>query len=142
MTSKRETVLAALHTALESGVTPTIARNDPLPTTVPNGALVIMFDGDPGEPEVSMSPLTYHYDHVVEVVVIVQARTGRDAALDAVLVEIGAAAIADRTLGGLAEFVEPQAPVLDDQAVYGGETIKAATVPIIVTYGVTADPLS
>ena len=55
--SKREDVLTALFAALAGVGGATVARNLALPTRIPAAGLVIMRDGTPGEPEVSLSPL-------------------------------------------------------------------------------------
>lgn len=58
MTCKRETVLAALHTRLQTLAAP-VLRGDVLPERIPAIGLIILRDGKPGEPEVMLSPLTY-----------------------------------------------------------------------------------
>ncbi|AET73297.1 hypothetical protein EMVG_00011 [Emiliania huxleyi virus PS401] len=141
MPSERETILAALFSQLSGSMTVAINRNDPLPTKVPATGLAIMRDGDPGEPEVSMSPLRYHYEHVVEVEAYFEAATGRDTGLDAVCAQIGAAIALDRTLGGLCDWIETGAPDTDDLALDGAESLKAAIVPLTLHYAV-ADPLT
>ena len=65
-------------------------------------------DGDPGEPEVTLSPLRYHYQHRAEIEAVVQG-TDLDAAFDTLTASIGAAIAADRTLGGLCDWVEAEA---------------------------------
>jgi len=53
---------------------------------------------------------------------------------------IGTALAADRTLGGLCDWVEAQAPQPVDMPVEGAAALKAAIIPVILTYS-TADPL-
>jgi len=65
--------------------------------TVPADGLLILRDGEPGEPEVTLSPLAYHYQHRVEIEAVVQG-ADRDAAFDALNAGIGASLTADRTL--------------------------------------------
>lgn len=58
MPSKSETVLQALEAAL-TGSLPAgakLLRNAYLPERIPSAGLVILRDGDPGEPEPLMSP--------------------------------------------------------------------------------------
>lgn len=146
MSSKRERILAALMAALEASLLPSAARaverGSPLPTTIPRGGLVILRDGEPGEPEVTLSPLAYHYSHRAEAEVFVQAdQATRDEKFDALAVKIGEAVAADRTLGGLCDWVEAQAPRPADLPVEGGAPIKAAIVPIALYY-TTTDPLT
>ena len=66
MASKRETVLAAVK-ALVAAALPgaEVKRNLAKAERIPPGGLVVIRDGDPGEPEVCLSPLTYLYSHRV-----------------------------------------------------------------------------
>lgn len=72
-----------------------------LPERIPAAGLIILRDGPPGEPEVTLSPVRYHYQHRAELEVVVQAGSGRASAFDGLIAAIGAAHKADRTLGGL-----------------------------------------
>jgi len=73
MPTPRETILQALLAALQSVPNATILRGAILPERIPAGGLLILRDGDPGTPEVTLSPLQYHYEHRAEIEVIVQA---------------------------------------------------------------------
>ena len=66
MPTPRETILAALHARL-SALPATALRGEVLPERVPAGGLLILRDGEPGEPEVTLSPLRYHYQHRAEI---------------------------------------------------------------------------
>ena len=140
--SAREAALKALHDVLQGLSGPTVRRNDPLPAKVPSGGLVILRDGDPGEPDVVLSPLTYHWRHAAEVEVLVQeaAPAARDAALDAILQGIAVAIAADPSLGGKVDYAAPGAPEIVDEAVEGATTIKAALVHVVLEYA-SANPL-
>jgi len=136
--SLRESILAALNARL-SALPATNLRGEVLPERVPAGGLLILRDGEPGEPEVTLSPLIYHYQHRAEIEAVVQG-TDRDAAFDALCVNVGAALAADRTLGGLCDWIEAEAPQPVDLPVEGGASLKAAVIPVILHYS-TADPL-
>jgi len=71
MPTPRETILAALHARL-SALPATAVRGEVLPERVPAGGLLILRDGEPGEPEVTLSPLRYHYQHRAEIEAVVQ----------------------------------------------------------------------
>src|SRR5690606_21286886 len=101
--------------------------------------LLILRDGDPGEPEVTLSPLRYHYQHHAEIEAIVQGAS-RDTTFDTLCASIGEALAADRTLSGLCDWVEAEAPQPVDLPVEGAATLKAAVIPVILHYS-TADPL-
>ena len=81
MPTTRETILQALHALLQTQPAP-VLRGEVLPERVPAAGLLILRDGDPGEPAVTLSPLRYHYQHRAEIEAVVQAGTGRDAAFD------------------------------------------------------------
>lgn len=139
MPTPRETILTALHARL-SALSATALRGEVLPERVPGAGLLILRDGEPGEPEITLSPLRYHYQHRAEVEAVVQG-ADRDAAFDTLIVGIGAAIAADRTLGGLCDWVEAEAPHPVDLPVEGAAALKAAVIPVILHY-TTTDPLS
>ena len=138
MPTPRETILTALHARL-STLPATVLRGEVLPERVPSGGLLVLRDGEPGEPEVTLSPLAYHYQHRAEIEVVVQSGD-RDAAFDTLCAGIGMTLAADRTLGGLCDWVEAEAPRPVDLPVEGAASLKAAVIPVVLHY-TTADPL-
>lgn len=62
MLTPRETIITALHTRLSS-LPATTLRGEVLHERMPAAGLLILRDGEPGEPEVTLSPLAYHYQH-------------------------------------------------------------------------------
>jgi hypothetical protein len=138
MVSARETILTALFARL-SVLPATALRGDVLPERVPNAGLLILRDGEPGDPEVTLSPLRYHYRHRAEIEAVVQG-VARDAAFDALCASVGAIIAADRTLGSLCDWVEAEAPRPVDLPVEGAASLKAAVITIILHYS-TGDPL-
>ncbi len=138
MASTRETILVALHARL-SALPATALRGEVLPERVPTEGLLILRDGEPGEPDVTLSPLAYHYQHRAEIEAIVQG-AARDAAFDTLITSIGTALAADRTLGGLCDWVEAEAPRPVDLPVEGAASLKAAVIAVMLHYS-TADPL-
>lgn len=143
MPSIRETILTRLYASLQLQLLPRLVdlrRNDVLPTRIDPQGLVILRDGDPGEPEFTMSPLRYHYQHRAEIEVFVQAGSGREALFDELCQSIGAAVVADRTLGGLCDWVEAEAPAPDDTPQEGAITFRAAVIGVRLHYA-TPDPL-
>ena len=138
MPTTRETVLAALHARLQPLAALTL-RDEVLPERIPTAGLIILRDGQPGEPEVTLSPLRYHYQHRAEIEAVVQG-ANRDTGFDTLCASIGAALAADRTLGGLCDWVEAEAPQPVDLPVDGAASLKAAVIPVVLHYS-TADPL-
>jgi hypothetical protein len=143
MTSRRETVLSALFALLDGALSSKVLRNEPLPERIPQEGLLILRDGEPGEPSVTLSPVSYLYEHRAELDVAVQTAnaSARDADFDGLLKAIAAAIAGDRTLGGLADRVAALAPVPSEIAADGAVPIKAATVPVVLIYA-TTDPLT
>ena len=139
MSTTRETILAALHTRLRS-LAATALHDEVLPERIPSAGLIILRDGQPGEPEVTLSPLRYHYQHRAELVVIVQAPENRATAFDILIASTGAVLTVDRSLGGLCDLVEPEAPASVDLPVEGAVALKAAVVAVILHYS-TSNPL-
>lgn len=137
--STRETILTAMHARL-SMLSTGAQRGDVLPERVPAQGLLILRDGEPGEPEVTMSPLRYHYQHRAEIEVVVQGTNDRDAAFDTLCVSIGAVITVDRTLDGLCDWVEAEAPQPIDLPVEGAAGLKAAVIRVSLFY-TTSDPL-
>lgn len=140
MASASETALLALFARLQSITGATAVRNTAVPEAVPEGGLIILRDGNPGEPEVTMSPLVYEYWHAAEIELFVQHKTARDARFDALKIAIGAAIEADRTLGGACQWAEAEAPQSVDLSEPGVTPIKAATIPVTLVY-LTTSPL-
>jgi hypothetical protein len=133
-----ETILAALHARL-SALPATVLRGEVLPERVPADGLLILREGEPGDPEVTLSPLRYHFQHRAEVEVVVQG-ANRDTTFDDLCASIGAAISADRTLGGLCDWVEAEAPRPVDLPIDGAASLKAAVIPVVLHYS-TDDPL-
>ncbi|MDR5655278.1 acyl-CoA transferase [Ruixingdingia sedimenti] len=140
MPTTRETVISALHARLQPLAALTL-RDEILPERIPAAGLIILRDGQPGEPEVTLSPLRYHYQHRAELEVVVQAGTSRASAFDDLIAAIGGALEADRTLGGLCDWVEPEAPSSVDLPVEGAASLKAAVITVVLHY-TTSGPLA
>jgi len=137
--SKRENILIALRALIAANASgATVLRNASLSRKIPAAGIVILRDGDPGEPEVTLSPLTYIYTHAAQVEVVIEDEATQDVRFDAICVAIGAALEANRTLGGLCDWVEGVAPQPAEVITEGGEPMKAAVVSILLTYGTTS----
>ncbi len=140
MPTSRETILAALHARLLP-LAALVLRDEVLPDRIPTAGLIILRDGQLGEPEVTLSPLRYHYQHRAELEVVVQTGTGRASAFDTLIAAIGTALEADRTLGGLCDWVEPEAPASVDIPIEGAAALKAAVITVVLHY-TTTGPLA
>ena len=71
--SKAEQVLEAMKALLEAVPGATVERNSVLPEKIPPGGLIILRDGDPGEPERALGGFgSTYYQHPVEIEVYVE----------------------------------------------------------------------
>ncbi|OJU25730.1 MAG: hypothetical protein BGN91_00815 [Nitrobacter sp. 62-13] len=144
MTSRREQVLDAIRALVTSALpNADVKRNLAKPERIPPGGLAIIRDGDPGEPEVILSPLVYVYSHriPIELAAYETSSETRERVLDAMLGAIGSAVVSNRTLGGLCDFIEAEAPATDDIETAGARAGRWADMVIVAIYG-TPDPLN
>jgi hypothetical protein len=143
MQSMREQVLSALFGQLQVIPLAVVKRNEALPASVPAGGLVILRDGDPGEPDVTLNPRTEFYTHRAEIEAFVTQPVGGggETALDVLLSTIGIALAADRSLGSLAENLYLSAPETSVLAIEGAAPILTARLTVTIEY-LVSDPLA
>lgn len=134
--TRREAILARLTDTLATALGPRVRRNEALPETVPPAGLVIVRDGDPGEPDVTLNPRTEFYSHRLEIeVYLTRASDGSgEAALDALVDEVAAALCADPSVGGLAENLLVSAPQVGVLAIEGAAPVLTARLTVMVEY--------
>jgi hypothetical protein len=135
--SKAEQVLETLRGVLDLVPGAVVQRNSVLPERVPDGGLVILRDGDPGEPEQALGGFgSAYYQHAIEIEVYVEEgdAAARDATFDALLQQIGAALEADPTFGGLAFGLTYGRPEPAIEAIAGAPAIKSATLTVTLDY--------
>ena len=140
MPTSREAILTALADLLRTVPHVPVLRGEILPERISPAGLIILRDGDPGDPAVTMSPLSYHYQHRAELEVIVQG-ADRDTGFAALCGQIGAVIRADRTLGGRCDWIEAEAPQPVDLPIEGAASLKAAVILVVLHYS-TSDPLA
>jgi hypothetical protein len=147
--STREAAIAALHAAISTALAarspePQVLRGETVPQRIAAGGLVMIQDGETVEETAILSPLRWQVRHVAEVVVAVPGPTpeARAAALDALLVDIADAIVANRTLGGAVEWAQPESPSFDDLAFDGAASVRAASVPVSLWFTTSETPLS
>ena len=142
--SQRESAIGALFAVLgQLSLGTTVKRNATLPERVSDHAMAILRDGEMGEPEVSLSPLTYHWQHQVAIELFVADADGaaRDARMDGLLSELATLIEADRTLVGVIEYAEIGIPKFDELAPDGTSGIKACLLPVVLHYS-SSGPLN
>lgn len=138
MPSVREAALQALFSAIQSAapVGARVVRNETQHLEVPAAGLINMRDGNPGDPEATLSPVRYWFRHRVEIVIVVSGTNGpaRAAATDTLIEAIADQLAADPYLGGAAEYAEAEPPVSEDANAEAGEPKRGIILPIIVEY--------
>ena len=135
--SKAEQVLEALKALLATVPGTGVERNGVLPEKIPAGGLIVLRDGDPGEPEQALGGFgNAYYRHAVEIEVYVEQgdAAARDTAFDALLQRIGAALEADPTLGGLAFGLTYGRPESSIEPVPGAPALKTGTLVVTLDY--------
>ena len=135
--SQRENAIGALFAVLgQLSLGTMVKRNAALPERIADHAMAILRDGEMGEPEVSLSPLTYHWQHqvAIELFVANPDAAARDSRMDGLLVELAALIEADRTLAGVVEYAEIGQPKFDELAPEGTSGIKACLLPVVLHY--------
>ena len=141
--SQRENAIGALFSVLgQLSLGTMVKRNAALPERIADHAMAILRDGEMGEPEVSLSPLTYHWQHhvAIELFVADPDAAARDSRMDGLLTELAALIETDRTIGGVIEYAEIGPPKFDELAPDGTSGIKACLLPVVLHYS-SAGPL-
>jgi hypothetical protein len=142
--SKAEQVLDALKALLQTSPDAVVQRNSVLPEKISDGGLIILRDGDPGEPEQALGGFgNAYYQHAVEIEVYVEEgdAAARDAAFDDILQQIGTVLEADPALGGLVFGLTYGRPEPAIEAIADAPAIKSATLTMTLDYE-TGAPLS
>lgn len=88
-----------------------------------------------------VSPLRYHYQHRVELEVLVQVGICRASVFDDLIAAVGAALDADRTLSDLCNWVEPEASASVDLPIEGAAALRATVITVVLDY-TTPRPLA
>jgi len=147
--SQRERAIGALFAVLGQltlgqVLGPTLVkRNSALPERLSDHAMAILRDGEMGEPELTLSPVMYHWQHetLVELFVADPDAARRDARMDALLTELATLIEMDRTLGDVVNYCEIGPPKFDELGADGTSGIKACSLSVVLHYS-SAGPLS
>ena len=135
--SKPEQVLDAIKVLLNTVPDAKVERNTAVPEKIPTGGLIVLRDGDPGEPETALGGFGgVYYSHNIEFELYIEEgdATARDAAFDTLVQSIGTALEINPTLSGLAFGMSYGRPDIDTEAVAGSAAIKTGTIIVTVEY--------
>lgn len=144
--TKRLEVLQAVKAMIEAalpGMTVIGLENEgSAPERIPPNGRVIVRAGDPGVPEVDLSPIVYNYEHQIplEIATYQSGTLSAEEALDGILDDIADAIVADRFIGGVVNFLDGYAPETNDIYVAGAEIARGADLILVASYS-TDKPL-
>jgi hypothetical protein len=140
--TKVETVLAQLATDLESLFGSDKFFRDPeKPPQESECGTIIMRNGDPGQPTVTLSPVHYQWEHEVPLE-FAAVGENRNSTVDAMLLQLDVFLTGNRNLdGNVIDARVMIAPIIDevDQA-EGAQTIRVAQVMVRLEYD-SASPI-
>ncbi len=135
--SKTEQVLEAIKSLLITVPGAKVERNTAVPEKIPTGGLIVLRDGDPGEPEAALGGFGgVYYSHSIEIELYIEQgdATLRDAAFDTLVQSIGTSLETDSTLGSLAFGMSYGRPEINTESVSGAPAIKTGTIIVTVEY--------
>lgn len=143
--SKRHDVLKAVKALVKAALPHAdvvgLDGDSAAPSRIAPGGRAVMRSGDPGDPEIDLSPLSYNYQHRIPLELTAPPGTDPERAVDLMAEAIGGVLETNRTLGGLCEWLEPTTATTEDLYVEGAPPPKGADFMIIASYS-TPNPLT
>jgi hypothetical protein len=144
MQSHAEKILDKLKTLIDAATSAKIERNAAVPERIPPTGLIIIRDGNPGDPEYVLGGFSNaYYSHNIEIEVYIQegATVQRDRKYDELMQVIGAVLEAHPTLDGLVAGLTYARPDATTQGIEGGAPVKFGVLLLLAEYE-TATPLT
>jgi hypothetical protein len=141
--SVRNNCIAALEATIRAAVTVPVTRDETRARKPTVGGLILLREGEGEIEQVIMSPLYYQMRHTVPVVLMVPHTTTIAAAratMDALMVSVHAAIVGNRTLGGVAEWVQPNPPSFEEEEQDGAGAMLAALLPVEIQFTAPDSP--
>ena len=135
-----EAVKAMVKLALPGATVLGMNSDEAKPETVGPLGMVIVRSGDPGDPEIDLSPPAYHFERVIpiELAAYQSGTQSYRRSLAAMIAAIGALIVADRSLGGLCDWLDAEAPTDGDSDALGAAPLGWADFNIIASYATTS----
>lgn len=130
----RASILSAFTTQLATSDV-SVERNIALPISIPAGGLIIVRDGDAGEPTTYIGrprPIE-QFEHTLDVEIYVQLPDDIED-LYGIIDKIGDALRANPSLGGLVQSILIKSPNVEAIQQEGGSVVLAALLPITLSY--------
>jgi hypothetical protein len=135
--SAGETALTALFAALPAPPAGAKLRNETDAAPIPSGGLLILRDGERGEPiDEQLNPPMAVYRHAAALQILVAGidDAARTAALDALADGVRAVLAANRTLGGAVDWAELRRGTPRDETEPGAAPIRLEDATIVLEY--------
>ena len=139
--SKFELIMSEMIEGMKNIVGTTVERNTAVPEKIPPGGLIVLRDGDPGEPETALGGFGgIYYSHNIEVELYIENgdATNRDADFDNLVQSVGTVLENDPTLSGFVFGMSYGRPEIDTEAVTGAAAVKTGTIIVTVEYETTS----
>lgn len=136
-----ETILLALEAALKTLSDVSVSRNKAIPDEVHRDGELILWDGTGEEIEFVMgAPRPYLITWTASLQVLVEEkRDSRDGAFDALCKLVGNVIVANRTLGGLCDWLDAAPPTVMEKEIQGAPGFKGGEIAVTFTYA-TSNP--
>lgn len=142
--SKHQAVAAAVKALVKAALP--VARvtgmdlKEAKPTTIGDLGQAIVRSGDPGDPEVDMSPPTWWWERSFPIELAAKDEPARSAqeVLAEMAMKIGAAIARDRTLGKLCIYLDATAPTDGELDERGTAPIAWCDFAIVASYSTTS----
>ena len=142
--SKHQAVAAAVKALVKAALP--VARvtgmdlNDAKPTRIDDLGEAIVRSGDPGEPEIDLSPPTWWWERSFPVELAAKDEPGRPAqeVLAEMAMRVGTAIAVDPYLGGLCTWLDATAPVDGEADERGAVPIAWTDFAIVASYSTTS----
>lgn len=141
--SVRNSCITALEAAIRAAVPVPVTRDETRARKPGAAGIILLREGEGEVEQVIISPLSYQMRHTVPVVVMVPHTTTIAAAramLDALLLGIHGAVVGDRTLGGLADWAQPNPPNFEEDEQEGAGAMLIALLPIEIQFTAPDSP--
>lgn len=139
--SKKEDVLNGIKDLISGVVDNTkVFRNLAIPETIPDNGLIIIRDGDPGEPDIPLGGFTnayYQHDAEIEILVGNATTTERDEVYNTLVEKIGEALDSNRTLSGLIFGMTFGQPSPSTEYIEGAPDLKIGILTVTLDYETT-----
>lgn len=143
MTTRHETIAAAIVAAATAATSAAVIREEVLPAKCSASGLINVRFNDPEEEEQELGSLRRTWVRVVEIEIIVQSaiQADRIVKLDTILGEIGATFLGEN-LSGTVDHLEISAPVeAEDIPMEGSASLKGSIVEITLFYQTSNNPM-